>query len=181
MKPKRCKHCGKQFTQARAMQLVCSPLCGIALARRKAQEKADKAARAKTREAKERIKSRSDHLKEAQAAFNEWVRERDYGKPCISCGRKSGCKVNAGHYRSVGAQPALRFHPYNVHLQCEHCNTHLSSNAIEYRIRLVHKIGIEKVEWLEKEHAPEKWTVEEIKNIKAHYRKLARELRKQRS
>ena len=183
-KQKRCKVCNCMFMKTRKIQPTCNNYeCqrdyALSVAA-KSKERRDKAARAKTREVKERLKTRSEHMKEAQAAFNEWVRARDYGNPCISCGRQSGCKVNAGHYRSVGAQPALRFHPDNVHLQCEHCNKYLSSNAIEYRIRLVQKIGIEKVEWLEKEHEPQKLAIEVIKEIKQHYRKLARELKKMR-
>lgn len=175
-RPKKCEACPNKFVPTRTFQTWCSPDCAVVIAKAKRQ----KEKKAELKQRKEAIKTRGELLEEAQRAFNWWIRERDYGQPCNSCGRASGCKVNAGHYRSVGAQPALRFHPDNVHIQCEHCNSYLSSNAVEYRIRLVQKIGIEKVEWLEQEHEPAKWTVEEIKEIKKKYSKMARELKKQR-
>jgi hypothetical protein len=85
--------------------------------------------------------------------------------------------MNAGHYRSVGACPELRFHPMNVHLQCEHCNSHLSGNIIEYRRRLATKIGVDRVEWLEGKHEPLKLTIDEIINLTDHYKELIRSRR----
>ena len=176
-RPKKCKVCKQPFVRERSFQVCCSPKCAIELVR----QENEKERKIELQLRRESLKSRSEWLAEAQKAFNAWVRERDYGQPCISCGRSTGCKVNAGHYRSVGAQPALRFNPDNVHLQCEKCNTYLSSNAVEYRIRLVQKIGEAKVEWLEQEHEAAKLTIDEIKEIKAHYLKAARELRKARA
>ena len=175
-RPKKCKGCGQKFVPERTFQIACSIRCAQDVAAKARSKENSKAARV----ARDKLKTRSEWLTEAQKAFNAWVRERDYGQGCISCGRSTGCKVNAGHYRSVGAMPALRFHPDNVHLQCEHCNTYLSSNAVEYRIRLVQKIGAERVEWLEGEHEPLKLTVDQIKEIKTTYSKMARELKKAR-
>jgi len=172
-KPKRCRWCDQMFTPARTMQKVCSFECGLDLDRYTKS-------RVKLKERKEAIKTRSEWLREAQAAFNAYIRERDHDKPCISCGITTG-QMHAGHYRSVGACPALRFNPANVHLQCAQCNNHKSGNAIEYRINLVKKIGINLVEWLEQDHQPNKYTIEEIKEIKARYSKMARELKKARA
>ena len=133
---------------------------------------------------KERLKSRAEHLREAQTAVNEYVRLRDAHLPCISCDSMpndndlmTGSRWDAGHYRSVGACPELRFELLNIHRQCVKCNRNLSGNAVEYRIRLVQRIGAEIVAWIEGPHQPRKYTVEEIKDIKAHYRKLSRELK----
>jgi len=132
----------------------------------KSQERKERKA---MREAKEKLKSRSDYAKEAQAAFNAYIRERDKDQVCISC-QQPPKKKNAGHYRSVGAAPELRFEPLNCHLQCEHCNTYLSSNAIEYRINLIKKIGEDQVLWMEGPHEPKKYTIDELKQIKAEYK-----------
>ena len=94
---------------------------------------------------------------------------RDKNLLCISC-QKPPKKRNAGHYRSVGACPELRFEELNCHMQCEHCNTYLSGNLIEYRKNLILKIGVEKVEFLESKHEPKKYTIDEIKEIKAKYK-----------
>ena len=124
---------------------------------------------------KEKLKSRSDHLNELQVVFNRWIRLRDKGLNCISC-NKPCKKENAGHYRSVGSCPELRFEPLNVHLQCEYCNTYLHANLINYRINLIHKIGIDKVEWLESNHEPKKYSIEEIKEMKIKYKELIKKL-----
>lgn len=182
-KPKQCavRECRAPFVPKAPFQKFCSADCGLILARQ-AQEKA-RAAKAKLerqahREAKEKIKSRGDHLKEAQSAFNEWVRLRDASQPCISCGRYHSGKYDAGHYRTVGGNPALRFEPLNCHKQCVPCNQHKSGNVIEYRINLVKRIGKDKVEWLEGPHEPKHYSIDQIKTIKARYRALVRELKR---
>ena len=116
-------------------------------------------------------KSRSWHLEQAQRAFNAYIRERDKGRACISCGtQKPGIKYEAGHYRTVGAQPSLRFNEDNCHLQCAfNCNHHRSGNVVDYRIGLVERIGVERVEALEKDQPAANWTIEDIEAIKKKY------------
>ncbi|MBX9404806.1 recombination protein NinG [Pseudomonas baetica] len=182
-KPKKCKNpaCGISFPPQRLGQAVCSPKCALAMAPANT-EKARKAIAQRDRREiqvrKEKLKSRADHLREAQAAFNEWVRLRDADRPCISCGRHHEGQYHAGHYRSVGANPELRFEPLNVWKQCAPCNTHLSGNLVNYRLSLLQLIGPEKVDWLEGPHPACKHAVEEIKTIKAEYRAKTRELKK---
>jgi hypothetical protein len=128
------------------------------------------------RESKRR-KTRADYLADAQAAFNAFIRARDVGKPCASCDDPNPIAVDAGHYRSVGAQPALRFHEDNAHGQCIHCNRDLAGNAAAYRVRLIARIGLERVEFLEREHPPAKFTVEDAKRIKVEYTAKAKALK----
>ncbi|WP_119735615.1 recombination protein NinG [Pseudomonas sp. Larv2_ips] len=189
-KPKKCRveTCRTPFVPARIGQAVCSPACAMIDAPRHAPKALKALAQVGRREIKarkEKLKSRADHLREAQAAVNEYVRLRDAHLPCISCDSTpndndlmTGSRWDAGHYRSVGACPELRFEPSNIHRQCVKCNRNLSGNAVEYRIRLVQRIGAEKVAWLEGLHPPCKYTVEEIKAIKAKYREMTRELKR---
>ncbi|OJT50036.1 recombination protein NinG [Pseudomonas moraviensis] len=189
-KPKKCKNpaCGISFPPQRLGQAVCSPKCALAMAPANSERASKAIAQRDRREIqvrKEKLKSRADHLREAQAAVNEYVRLRDAHLPCISCDSMpndndlmTGSRWDAGHYRSVGACPELRFEPLNIHRQCVKCNRNLSGNAVEYRIRLVLRIGAETVAWLEGPHEPRKCTVEEIKTIKAEYRAKTRELKK---
>lgn len=192
-RPKKCRveSCRASFVPQRLGQAVCSPACAALDARTNKvnQEKARKSlAQVKRQEIKvrkEKLKTRADHLREAQAAVNEYVRLRDAHLPCISCDSMpndndlmTGSRWDAGHYRSVGACPELRFEPLNIHRQCVKCNRNLSGNAVEYRIRLVVRIGADKVAWLEGPHPARKYTVEEIKAIKAEYREKARELKR---
>lgn len=125
-----------------------------------------KEARAVRRAAKERIKTRSEWLKEAQVACNKYIRTRDKDLPCISCGKHHQGQNDAGHYRSAGGNPELRFDELNIHKQCGPCNRHLSGNLIDYRINLIKRIGQDNVDYLEGPHKPKKYTIEEIKAIK---------------
>lgn len=172
---KKCRGCGVPFQPVRPLQIACCPECAYKVARinggkkRAAQYRADK----------KRIKSRADWLKEAQAAVNRYIRLRDAGQPCISCGRHHQGQIHASHYRSVGANPEMRFDLNNIHASCQPCNTHLSGNIINYRIGLIDRYGVEFVESLEGFHAPRHYTIEEIEGIKRKYSKMARELEKQ--
>lgn len=171
---RRCKVCRSLFVPRSITHKACGEGCALVVAQdeRKAIERKDDRAR------KVAIKTRQQWLREAQAAFNSYIRARDHDQPCISCGQYHDRFWDAGHYRSVGAQPALRFDETNVHKQCVHCNQHKGGNVVEYRIRLVQKIGREAVELLEIEHAPAKYSIEDAKRIKETYRAKLKALAK---
>lgn len=180
---KKCavRTCRAPFVPAKPFQTWCSPDCAIVIARAKQDKQRmaiEQRERREIKAAKERVKPRSEHLKEAQAAFNAWIRERDSLLPCISCGRHHQGKYDAGHYRTVGSNPALRFEPLNCHKQCVPCNQHKSGDIVNYRINLVQRIGAEAVAWLEGPHEPKKYSIEDLKAIKAKYRALVREMKK---
>ncbi|CAI8984639.1 recombination protein NinG [Pseudomonas chlororaphis] len=193
-KPKKCRvpECGASFVPQRLGQAVCSPACAIAdvprnldrakvaLGRveRRAKVALDKVERREIKVRKEKLKSRGDHAREAQQAFNEWIRLRDAALPCVSCGRHHDGQYHAGHYRTVGANPELRFEPLNVHKQCAPCNNHKSGDIVNYRIELVKRIGQDQVEWLEGPHSARKYTADELKALKTKYRELIKELKK---
>ena len=174
----KCKVCGKAFVKTfSSTQKVCSPECAIKLARDNAQKTQERAEKKKQRERKAKLKSRSEWLKEAQSVFNKFIRLRDKDQPCISCGRYHQGKYDAGHYRSVGACPELRFCEINCFRQCVPCNQHKSGNIIEYRINLVKRIGADKVAWLERQdHDPKKYTIEDCKAIIKYYKAKIKEL-----
>ena len=185
---KKCRvaTCGATFIPARLGQSVCSPACAIIDAPRH-QEKARKSLaqveRKEIKVRKEKLKSRGEHMREAQQAFNEFIRARDQaaGHLCISSGKPldwSGNAVDAGHYRSVGSAPHLRFDERNCHAQSKQDNRFLSGNAVDYRICLIARIGQEAVDALEADQSVRKYTIEEIKAIKAEYRAKIRELKR---
>lgn len=179
-RPKKCRHCRDPFTPSRPLQAACSITCALSLTRAK-QERERKALAALERKAikaaKQRIKSKADYMREAQAEFNAFIRERDRDLPCISCGRHHRGQYHAGHYRTVGSSPELRFEPLNTHKQCAPCNNHKSGDIVNYRINLTAKIGAERVAWLEGPHEPKRYTIEDLNAIKAEYRGKLRELK----
>lgn len=163
-------------------QKVCSVACAIAVAPA-GREKAAKAIQANARKEhaaqKEKVKPKGAHAREAQALVNEWIRLRDASEPCISCGRHHEGQYHAGHFRTVASAPELRFEPLNIHKQCAPCNNHLSGNILNYRPRLIEKIGIEAVEWLEGKHEPKRYTIADFQAIKAEYREKIKQLKAQ--
>jgi hypothetical protein len=117
-----------------------------------------------------------DYIKLAQQVFNKYIRLRDVGNVCISC-QKKPLKENAGHFYNANNHWSVRFDERNVHLQCEHCNTFLSGNLIYYRENLLKKIGIEEFENLSAEAMKtRKFTIEELKEIIATYKKKCKEI-----
>ena len=183
-RPRKCavRTCRAMFVPTQSFQSWCSPECGVQIARDKQQKERTalaKIERKAIKARKEQLKGRAEYMKEAQQAFNAWVRERDADQPCISCGRHHQGQWHAGHYRTTKAAPELRFEPLNVWKQCAPCNNHKSGDIVNYRINLVEKIGAEKVAWLEGPHEPKKYSIADLKAITAMYRALLRDLKKQ--
>ena len=117
------------------------------------------------------------NLKLTQAVFNTFIRLRDKNEPCISCDQSPNHgQRHASHYRSVGACSVLRFNEDNVSASCAQCNSMKSGNITEYRIRLVKKIGATKVDWLECQNEPRRYSCQELIELRAHYAKLNREM-----
>jgi hypothetical protein len=175
MKTRRCAQCRKKIPETDAIISSLKSFCSIEhLAEYaktdRAKRFAKKVVNKEKRIAKEKLKTRSDWQRDAQRAFNEYIRVRDRGKPCISCGASQGVTVrggdfDAGHYRSRGSSPHLAFHIHNCHSQCVKCNRHLSGNIVEYRKQLVIRIGIEKLEKLEQDNRPRNYTIKDFQRI----------------
>jgi hypothetical protein len=159
-----CQICKRPFLRRNSLQTACGIRCAA-----KVPKRARKALAAADKQRREAIKPRSKWIAEAQQAFNRWIRARDEGQGCISCGTHNG-KANAGHYLSTGARPELRFDELNVHLQCERCNTYLHGNLIAYRTALISKVGQSVVDWLEGPHEPKKYSIDELRAIRDDYR-----------
>ncbi|MCB4358442.1 recombination protein NinG [Quatrionicoccus australiensis] len=192
----RCRYCSNIYKPARTMQpgRVCNSVeCLFKHANKIMEQKLNQRAKAERIAAAEdrktvkikldKLKTARDWTNEAQIAFNKYVRERDSNRPCISCGSSLnggyvGGAFDCGHYRSVGSAPHLRFHDHNAHGQCKKCNRYLSGNAADYRVGLIARIGIESLESIEADQTPRKYTIEELKAIKATYIAKLKELRK---
>ena len=181
VKQKTCKSCGGKFRPSfNSTQVVCSPKCALAHApanQQKARKAIDQRERREIIVRKEKLKSRADHLKEAQVVVNQYIRLRDADLPCVSCGRFHDGQWHAGHFRSAGGHPELRFEPLNIWRQCAPCNTHKSGDLVNYRAELVRRIGAEKVEWLEGPHEAKRYTIDDLKAIKAEYRAKIKQLK----
>tara|TARA_R110000751_G_C13517498_1_gene452361 strand:- start:325 stop:573 length:249 start_codon:yes stop_codon:yes gene_type:complete len=79
---------------------------------------------------------------------------------------------------SVGGHSSvLRYNEDNCHKQCQPCNTHLSGNLVEFRVNLIVKIGLDRVEWLEGPHDPIKYTIEDLQALLKKYQILNKEFK----
>ena len=184
----RCPHCKGKLAQGQRIHADCiAPWADAQKAKKeRAQAKAARAAakveRAGIRARREAIKTLPELHREAQAAFNAFVRARDAGKPCICCGLPLsagdvGGKYDCGHYRSVGSAPHLRYDERNAHGQRKQCNRWGAGRAVDYRLGLIERIGLQAVEALESDNAPRKWTREELIAIRDEYRKKLKAMR----
>ncbi|HDT0752771.1 TPA: recombination protein NinG [Enterobacter kobei] len=199
---RKCKVCNEWFIPQYDNIRWCCPAHGAILAmeerekekvkaaakRIKEQKEAEKVGRQRRKAKRESLKSKSQWDKEAQSAFNRYIRIRDEGKPCVSCGNPligksnylTGSAIDASHYRSRGAASHLKFNVFNVHSACTRCNRQLSGNAVEYRIRLIERIGLERVERLEADYSPRRFDVTYLKRVKAIFSRRANALMKRR-
>ena len=175
MKTRKCKYCKQPFEPTVFLQKNCfEPLC-VSDWINEVKEKNWKKKKSKM---KMDLMTIQDYVKLAQQVFNKYIRLRDAGNVCISC-QKKPLKENAGHFYNANNHWSVRFDERNVHLQCEHCNTYLSGNLIYYRENLLTKIGIEEFESLSAEAMKtRKFTIEELKEIIATYKKKCKELEK---
>ena len=178
IRKKRCKYCKEMFVPYNTFSIkACLNYACIVEHKNSSsgQKILSKAYKADVREFN--LNDKAVQINLAQVNFNGYIRQRDQEKTCISCGKRTGCKVNAGHYRPVGSWPMLRFEEDNCHLQCEYCNQFKSGNLTPYRLELIQRIGLERVEWLEGPHEPIKYTLEDFIRIKENYAKNKRDLR----
>ena len=183
---RKCKCCKTPFEPTRPMQNWCSVDCAVklgeqAIAKKKAKDQAKD--RKETREKLDAMRTKPQLVAAAQKAFNAFIKARDAGKPCICCGRPLtfmgvGGGHDAGHYRSVGSAPHMRFVEENCHSQSKYCNQRLSGNHVEYRKGLIERIGLAAVERIEADNTTRKYTKEALIEIARHYNAEARRLKK---
>ena len=181
VKSKKCKACRAPFFPVSNWQTHCrAEACAIAAA---------EVARAKRQKAEERehrkkladSKPLAHWLELTQTVVNELVRERDAGRPCISCGATDAYAFDAGHFLSRGARPELRFVLSNIALQCASCNRHKGGNQAMFRLGLIDRIGLAEVERLEGPHQTAKFTREALAEIRREAAAETRRLKKERT
>lgn len=159
---KKCKNCKERFNPVHFNQKYCFKKECTNVWIESEKEKQWKKKKAKL---KQDLMTVQDYVKITQQVFNKYIRQRDKGNKCISCNKKP-LKENAGHFFNANNHWNVRFDEYNVHLQCEHCNTFLSGNLINYRENLIKKIGTEEYDKLvDRAKVTRKFTVEELKEI----------------
>lgn len=201
---RRCAICREWFVPRFQNERWCCPEHGAELAlrlRQKAHQKAIQAAERRRkeieREKKDKlkirrlaVKPRSYWIKQAQQAFNQFIRLRDHDQPCISCGETNppdlhGGQWDCGHFKTVGGFPELRFEERNAYRQCKSCNAgsakhggKAASVAQQYEAKLIERFGQGLVDWLNGPHELPHYRRDDLIRIRDEYRNKCRELKK---
>ena len=135
-----CKQCGEIFQKTKPLQYCCSISCSINYAKAKEMAGKYKEWLHRKKDLKKSLQTKSDILKQLQGLTNELIRVIDYDQLCISS-QRTPLKRNAGHLFSVGSNPKLRFNLFNIFVQSEKDNCHLSGNQLDYMVNLKKVFG----------------------------------------
>lgn len=180
---RKCKNCKEEFMQERPLQYLCNNnKCVYEYTEKKLQEKAKKEQYEKHKEYKENTKKLQEYEEEAKTSFQYFIRLRDSGQPCISCGNWNPKDWAGGHYYPAGQYSGLIFDERNCHAQCNsYCNMHLRGNLHAYRKGLVQRYGEDFVKELEEDSNKKrdyKYTKNELIAKKLQYDLKIKELKK---
>lgn len=178
-----CKTCKTKFETDMSYKFTCSEECAIKWAKKQKAKQDRDERRARRQEFGSIAIRKQDIKKQAQDAFNKYIRARD-GKVCISCGYTPYVKDNvlytrqfhAGHFMPSGNYAILTFDENNVHSQCSICNNHKSGNLTNYEPNLIEKIGIDEVTRLKTTRGTKRWSVEELRDITKMYKQKLKDL-----
>jgi len=171
VKKKRCKECNKLFVPFKTTQVVCDYKCAIAYAKTlKKQKKEDSKMIDKLIKEKKDRNKLSTYLENTKTIVHKYIRLRDEGKPCISCGTPYKKDFDAGHFYPAGKFTSLKFNFDNIHGQCIQCNRRNEGEFEMYSLSLPNRIGIESYQKLVKRAETsiktiKKWSREELKQI----------------
>jgi len=168
VKQKRCKECNKLFTPFNSLQKVCDFKCAIVFSKKKKANDI-KLIDGLIADKKQERKLQS-HLNITKTLVHRYIRERDKGKPCISCGAPYKDDFDAGHFYPAGKFTALKFDTDNIHGQCIQCNRYKEGEFEMYSLSLPNRIGIQRYNELVKRadlsiKSVKKWNREELKEI----------------
>jgi len=175
---KKCRVCGEKFRPFNSLAEACGIQCALIRGREK---------RAKDDKAINRAQKIAFNLRDtkwlkakAQEVCNRYIRLRDAGMPCISCGTNNpNTQYAAGHFIPVSRCAALRYEEKNIHLQCNsYCNDHKSGNLLEYEKSLRLKLGDAIVEWLKGPHEKIRYRAEDYSRVITEYRLKIKQLKK---
>lgn len=177
-KPKKCCMCSTIFTPERIGQKVCGYKCAGEFAKLESERKY----KAETVVMRKNINDNDPkwHAKRTKTICHLFIRTRDAGKGCKSCGTKESRQWDAGHYIPSHRGSALRYDERNIHLQCCVCNdgSKLSGNLTMYRMALVRDHGEEYVQELERiGHTKKTWTIPELIDVHDYYKQKLKDIK----
>ena len=147
---KKCKICNTEFTPQK--YAPCKTKCQVCI---KLQQK-EKIFKQLKKQIEKPLKPRKPlniKIDTKWLALSKFIKKRDAGLPCISCGKfMQDYEIQAGHFIARGKSIKLKYESRNIHAQCWNCNNnHQIQQQMQkgFRNGLIARYGIEEVEWLE--------------------------------
>lgn len=127
-------------------------------------------------------KSLSYLLVNVRNVCHEYIRLRDKGKPCISCGTKWRKDFHCCHFYKSELYSTLRFDETNLHGGCPKCNLYLDGNESGYRVGIINRFSkgflslLDSKALLDK-HTKHKWSRIALEEIREYYKNKLKELK----
>jgi hypothetical protein len=171
MKLKSCKVCKEKFEPIQFAQNVCNYKCAIIHAKNLKSKKEAIQWKAEKAVLKDKLKTLGQYEADAKKSFQKWIRLRDTGKPCISCGKITN-EMDGGHFKKAEIYSGVIFNEMNCNSQCRKCNRFQNGNELNYRLGLIERYGIEyanNIEELANQTRQYKFTKEELIAKKIQY------------
>ena len=180
IRKKKCIICKESFVPIyTSLQKTCSVKCAIEASKIKESKKISSLN--EMRNEKFSIEKLNAVLDQTKLIVHDYIRERDKGKPCISCGSQWKNDFQACHRFNVKQFNGIRFDLMNIHGGCVGCNIYLDGNYDAYDLRLPNRIGEEEYQKLHKRakiafKIPHTFTRTELKEIQKQVKLLKKQL-----
>ena len=116
-----------------------------------------------------------------RTVVHEYIRTRDKGKPCVSCGTEWNETFQAGHWKKAELYPELRYNEFNILGQCKRCNLFLDGNVQKYSDNILERISVANRDEIERIASNSKknnfkWDRQELIQIREKFKKKLKEL-----
>lgn len=110
-----------------------------------------------------------------QTWCHRFIKERDKGKPCVSCGQPWSDDHQAGHWKKASDYSTLKYWEFNIHNQCKGCNLMKDGNVQRYADRILKRISPEQKQEIERMCIQEKqmdfkWDRQELEELRDYYK-----------
>lgn len=117
-----------------------------------------------------------------RSVCHEYIRLRDLGKPCISCGIPHLEDFQAGHFYKAELYSNLKFDEKNISGQCKKCNLRKEGNESGYRAGIMQRYGMEHLLHLDEKAKAYKqnhyeWDRAELEEIRKFYQEKLTQLK----
>jgi len=178
---RKCVICGESFMpQFTSLQKACSMAHAIEYT--KLREAAKKAQLNNLRNEKIDLETLSKALDNTRIIVNKFIRMRDKGKNCISCGFPLKGVYDAGHVFSVKQHSGIRFYEPNIFGQCMQCNRYNEGEHVKAKLNAKERLTVNEYDNLEKRakialRIPHTWTRTELKEIRKEFSNKIKQLK----